>query len=50
MEIILIMVVAVYVLAIAIQLKGYRASIKVPKAAIEKLTLEACSLAQQESM
>jgi hypothetical protein len=39
MEIIIIMVVAVYALAIAMQLKGYMASVKAPKAETDKADL-----------
>jgi len=49
METILILVVAVYSLAIALQLKGYLASVTVQKAEIDKAALEPSFLAPQKS-
>jgi hypothetical protein len=49
MEIIIIMVVAVYALAIAMQLKGYMASVKVPKAETDKAALEASYMTAPKS-
>jgi hypothetical protein len=50
MEIILIMVVAVYALAIALQLKGYLASLKAPKAETDQVTPEAGFMTRQKSV
>jgi hypothetical protein len=50
MEIILKLIVAVYALAIAMQIKGYMTSIKVPKTEVDKATPEAGFMTPQKSL